>query len=397
MVKLRIAQRLICLAALGVCSAPVAADEPPKCLSVVAPDEVGIDADNLALIDTLVAESIAAGDMPGCVVCIGRHGRIGFVKAYGQRQIEPVEELMTTDTVFDLASLTKPIATATSIMLLIDRGKLDLEDPVVDYFPEFGVNGKDAITVRQLLLHQSGLLPDNHLRDYLDGPQLAWERICALELQNPVGAKFVYSDVNFIVLGRLVQHISGKPLDLFARSEIFHPLGMAATGFKPDESLRERTAPTEQRQGEWIKGEVHDPRAFALGGVAGHAGLFSTAEDLAVFAQMMLNRGEYDGIRIFSEGTADCMTRGYDVSGGVRGLGWDKRSGYSYNGGELRSESAFGHGGFTGTVLWIDPSHDLFFVFLSNRLHPDGKGSVNRLAGRIADVVHHADSENKQP
>ncbi|MCA9054332.1 MAG: beta-lactamase family protein [Planctomycetaceae bacterium] len=358
-----------------------------SCPQDTAPAKAGLRDLDIHGIDTLIADAMAAGEMPGCVVCIGRQGKIAFLKAYGLRQVEPFEEPMTTDTVFDLASLTKPIATGTAIILLVERGQLRLEDNAADYLPGFGVKGKEAITVRQLLIHQSGLLPDNALRDYLDGPERAIERICELELQNPVGEKFVYSDVNFIVLGELVRRISGKPLDEFTRDEVFAPLGMTATGFRPDEQLRRRAAPTEQREGEWMKGEVHDPRAFELGGVAGHAGLFSTAEDLAVYSQMMLNRGEYGGQRILKSETIERMTRGDQVSVGLRGLGWDKQSGYSYNGGERKSKAAFGHGGFTGTVLWIDPERDLFFIFLSNRLHPDGKGAVNRLAGMIADLA----------
>jgi uncharacterized protein YbbC (DUF1343 family) len=309
---------------------------------------------------------------------------------------------MTVDTVFDMASITKPVATATSIMILLEKGKIKLGQRVTDWIPEFGQNEKDNITIFDLLTHQSGLLPDNPLRDYEDGPEAALQRICQLTLQAPTGTRFIYSDVNYILLGEIVRRASGRPLDQFAREEIFLPLGMHDTMFRPDEARRERAAPTEQRDGRWMQGEVHDPRAWRLGGVAGHAGLFSTAEDLAIYAQMMLERGQYGNVRVLSPATVATMTRGYRILGGqrstqegvpfnppifLRGLGWDKRSGYSINRGELFTESAFGHGGFTGTVLWIDPGLDLFFIFLSNRVHPDGKGLVNPLAGRIATVV----------
>ena len=184
---------------------------------------------------------------------------------------------MTTDTVFDMASLTKPIATATSVMILVERGKLRLDDPVAKYLPDFAQQGKDKITIEQLLTHQGGLLPDNAVKDYLDGPEKAWRRIDALKLQYTPGTKFVYTDVGFLVLGELVHRVSGQPVDEFARDNIFRPLGMSETGYLPAEELRQRAAPTEQRDRKWIQGEVHDPRAFHLGGVAGHAGLFSTA------------------------------------------------------------------------------------------------------------------------
>ena len=346
-----------------------------------------MDAEHLAHIDELVAEGLAEKKMPGCVICIGRRGKIVMLKAYGNKQTEPSEVAMMTDTVFDMASITKPTATATSIMLLVERGKLRLGDKVSAIIPEFANHEKDGITIHDLLTHQSGLLPDNKLSDYDNGPDEALKRIYDLELQAPTGSKFIYSDVNYILLGEIIRRVSGQPVNEFAKNNIFQPLGMNETGYLPDEALRARTAPTEKRDDEWIQGEVHDPRAFKLGGVAGHAGLFSTAEDMALYAQMMLGGGEYNGKRVLSPHTVALMTRAHRVPGGLRGLGWDKRTGYSINRGELLSPSAFGHGGFTGTVLWIDPELDLFVIFLSNRLHPDGKGLVNPLAGRIGTVA----------
>jgi uncharacterized protein YbbC (DUF1343 family)/CubicO group peptidase (beta-lactamase class C family) len=294
---------------------------------------------------------------------------------------------MTTDTVFDMASITKPVATATSVMLLVERGQLELGDKVASIIPEFAVNEKDGVTIHDLLTHQSGLLPDNALSDYDDGPEAALRKICELKLQAPTGSKFIYSDVNYILLGEIIRRTSGQSVHEFSRDHIFKPLGMNETGYLPEESLRSRCAPTEERDGHWMQGEVHDPRAFKLGGVAGHAGLFSTAEDIAIYAQMMLGGGAYGGASVLAPCTVATMTRGYRVSSGLRGLGWDKRTGYSINRGELLSDSAFGHGGFTGTVLWIDPELELFVIFLSNRVHPDGKGLVNPLAGRIGTVA----------
>lgn len=356
-------------------------------LPMADPGSVGLDAQRLQRIDELVAAGLTDKKMPGCVVCVGRHGKIALLKAFGQKQLQPTELPMTTDTLFDMASITKPMATATSIMLLIERGQLRLSDKVSALIPEFAVNGKTDITIQELLIHQSGLLADNSIADYANGPETAMKRIFELKLLNPVGSKFVYSDVNFILLGEIVRRVSGKNVHEFSRDQIFQPLKMTATGYLPEEALRVRAAPTEQRDGKWMQGEVHDPRAFKLGGVAGHAGLFSTAEDVAVYAQMMLGRGEHGGVRVLSPETVERMTRGDPVSSGIRGLGWDKRTGFSTNRGELLSDSAFGHGGFTGTVLWIDPKLDLFFIFLSNRVHPNGKGSVNQLAGQIATAL----------
>jgi uncharacterized protein YbbC (DUF1343 family)/CubicO group peptidase (beta-lactamase class C family) len=366
------------------------------------PADAGMDAQHLGRIDEIVAQGLAEKRMPGCVVCIGRRGKIVLLKAYGNKQLKPTELPMTTDTVFDMASITKPVATATSIMLLVERGQLKLGDRVSAHIPEFAVEGKEPITIFDLLTHQSGLLPDNALADYEAGPEQALAKICALKLQAPTGTKLIYSDVNYFLLGELVRKISGKSVHEFSRDNIYRPLGMNATGYLPSDELKARAAPTEERDGHWMQGEVHDPRAFKLGGVAGHAGLFSTAEDLAIYAQMMIGGGEHNGVRVLAPRTVATMTRGYRIIGGsrstmegvpanppvfLRGLGWDKRSGYSINRGELLSESAFGHGGFTGTVLWIDPELELFVIFLSNRVHPDGKGLVNPLAGRIGTVA----------
>lgn len=359
--------------------------------------ELGFDAERLAEIDRLVAEGLADKKMPGCVVCVGRRGGIAWRKAYGNKQVEPEPLPMTLDTVFDLASLTKPIATATSVLLLAERGKIKLDEPVATYLPEFAAQAKDKITVRDLLVHQSGLIADNALADYEQGPEEALRRVMALKLVAPTGTKFIYSDVNFIVLGELVRRVSGADLDAFTRRELFEPLGMQETMFRPAAALRGRSAPTEKRGESWIQGEVHDPRAARLGGIAGHAGLFSTADDLALFATMLLSGGARGDVRVLAADTVARMGEPQKVSSGVRGLGWDKRTGFSSNRGEGMSDAAFGHGGFTGTVLWVDPQLDLFVIFLSNRLHPNGKGNVNALAGRIGGVAVAALAPRRQP
>jgi CubicO group peptidase (beta-lactamase class C family) len=294
---------------------------------------------------------------------------------------------MTIDTVFDLASLTKPLATATSIMILLEQKKLNLTDRVSRHWPDFAQNGKDALTLEQLLLHTSGLIADNPMTDYQDGRKKALRRIARLRPVTEPGKKFRYSDVNFIVLGELVERISGAALDVFAHQHIFAPLGMCETTFRPGKELAERAAPTEKRGERWLLGEVHDPRAYLLGGVAGHAGLFSTADDLAVFAQMILDGGSYKGKRMLKAETVRLMTKPRIVPGGQRALGWDVRTAFSSNRGEGFSPASFGHTGFTGTSIWIDPEKQTAVLFLSNRVHPDGKGQINRLRGRVASLV----------
>ncbi len=382
----------------------------PKPLATVAPSAVGMSPTHLTHIDQIVEAEIAKKQLPGAVVLVGRQGKIVWRRAYGNRALEPQPEPMTTDTIFDLASLTKVVATATSVMILVERGLVRLGDPVSRYIPEFGENGKKAITVEQLLIHRSGLIADNDIKDYEQGPERAMENIWQLAPLAAAGTKFIYSDVNFIVLAELVRRVGGKPVNEFAAENIFAPLGMVDTGYKPAANLKARIAPTEKRGGanaagasenaageeRWMRGEVHDPRAFLLGGVAGHAGLFSTADDLATYCQMILNGGEYQGRRILSPMTVARMTEGR-ISGGngsdglIRGLGWDLFTGFSANRGDLYPVGSFGHTGFTGTGLWLDPASETFVVFLSNRVHPklDPKqpADVGSLRGRVASVV----------
>jgi CubicO group peptidase (beta-lactamase class C family) len=356
-------------------------------LPLADPETVGMSSSMLSRIDLIVEDALTAKRMPGCVIVVGRQGKVAFRKAYGNRQVQPEPLPMTEDTVFDMASITKPVATASSIMLLIERGLVRLRDRVSEHLPEFAANGKRDITIEQLLIHQSGLISDNPLDDYGPDPQESMQRILAIDKHAEPGTSFIYSDVGYIVLGEIIRRVTGQNVHEFARQNIFLPLGMTETGFVPDSNLRARSAPTERREGDWIQGQVHDPRAYHLGGIAGHAGLFSTADDLSVYAQMMLERGTYQDVRVFSPLTVQKMTRRYPVSSGFRGLGWDMQSPYSSNKPDLFSDSAFGHGGFTGTVLWIDPELDLFFIFLSNRVHPDGKGNVNPLAARIGSIA----------
>ena len=358
------------------------------------PEQVGLDPSRLGEIDAAVARAIEEKQVPGAVVVVGRRGKIAYAKAFGRRAIEPAGEPMTRDTIFDLASLTKPVATATSAMILVERGRMKLADPVARYWPEFASRGKEAITVEQLLRHRSGLVADNPLGDFADGPAGAWERIADLGLVGGPGEKFTYSDVNYMVLGKLVERISGKPLDEFAREAIFGSLGMEAT-FRP--AISPRIAPTAREGGVILRGVVHDPRARALGGVAGHAGLFGTADDLAIFAQMLLDGGNGpDGRRILAPETVRAMIDpGPTPPGQARGLGWDLDTPYSSAPrGSIFGRGSFGHTGFTGTSLWVDPDSGTFVILLTNSLHPDGKG---RAIGPLRRAVATAAAAAIQP
>ncbi len=338
-----------------------------------------------------VERAIAAKEVPGAVVVVGRAEETLLEKAFGKRASEP-EEAATLDTVYDLASLTKPIATATSVMKLVERGAVELAAPVARHLPEFGVRGKEAITVEMLLLHTSGLVADNPLADYVGTHDEMWKRICELEPRSAPGTKFAYSDVGYIVLGELVERVDGRPLEKFAGEELFEPLGMLETTFRPGEELRERCAPTEKRAGQWMRGEVHDPRAFALGGVAGHAGLFSTATDVSRWCRMLIGGGELDGERVLATATVEAMLSARRLpGGGQRTLALDCDTDYSGARGAIFPRGAsFGHTGFTGTSLWLDPATLGYVVVLSNRVHPTGKGDTRELRRAVADATARA-------
>ncbi|MCA1635871.1 MAG: DUF1343 domain-containing protein [Acidobacteria bacterium] len=371
----------------------------------VAPAKVGMSAERLAYIDAAVAEAIAQKELPGAVVLAARRGGVVWRKAYGARSLMPRREEMTAETIFDVASLTKVVATATSAMILVERGRLRLSDPLSRYITELKGEGREKITVEQLLTHRSGYAPDFDLREPWSGHEEMLKRLSAEPLRSAPGSRFVYSDIGMIALGEVVRRVSGQPLDEFARRNIFEPLGMRDTGFRPRAELLPRVAPTESVRGmksylggtgeasaegeRMLRGEVHDPTSNRMGGVAGHAGLFSTADDLAVFCQMILGGGEYDGVRILSPLGVEEMTRPRQVTeeGGARGLGWDINTSFSANRGELFPVGSFGHTGFTGTSLWIDPATESFVVFLSNRVHPDGKGDVSALRARVATIT----------
>jgi len=374
-------------------------------------------------VSVLVDQALVEKKMPGAVVLVGHGGKIVFEKAYGERSLEPTVEAMTTETIFDMASLSKCLSTATAVMQLVEAGKVDVDAPVAKYLPEFGVNGKEAVTVRELLTHYSGLPPDVDLKD-------AWglvkadraegvRRAMTAALDTAPGTKFVYSDINFITLGVLVERVSGEPLEVYAQKHIFGPLGMGHTEYLPGAGLRAEIAPTQYDDqltakenpdfGVMLRGVVHDPTTRRMGGVAGHAGVFSTAGDVSIFAQALLDRlagraSEFplsreslvamtmpeqpktamDGATVF---TADGKpTKGV----AVRGFGWDINTAYSRPRGEVFPIGSFGHTGFTGTSLWMDPASDTYVVLLTNAVHPSGHGAVSVLRGAVATAVARA-------
>jgi uncharacterized protein YbbC (DUF1343 family)/CubicO group peptidase (beta-lactamase class C family) len=375
-------------------------------LAPAQPESVSLSTTSLSQMDKLIADEISNKRLPGAVVLVARKGHIAWRKSYGQRALEPKRESMTPDTIFDLASLTKVVATATSIMILVERGKLRLSDPVWLHLPELKGEGRDRITIEHLLTHVSGYAPDFDLTERWTGYDEAIKRLVKEPLRNPPGSRFTYSDIGYITLGEVVARASGMSLDRFAEKNIFEPLRMNDTGFRPASALQTRIAPTEKRRGQmsylgdtaanagaegdtWLRGEVHDPTSYRMKGVAGHAGLFSTAGDLAIYCQMILNGGSYGGVRILAPLTVAEMTRPRIVSnsGATRGLGWDINTTFSINRGDLFPLGSFGHTGFTGTSMWLDPASDMFVVFLSNRVHPDGKGDVGPLRGKVASIV----------
>jgi CubicO group peptidase (beta-lactamase class C family) len=344
--------------------------------------------EKLSAIDSAIEEAIAEHRMPGAVVWIEHQGGV-YHRSYGERALDPVPEPMTEDTIFDAASLTKVVATTPAIMLLVERGQLDVDAPVQKYIEEFRQNGKDRIAVRHLLTHTSGLRAGLSPRP--EGAASAIAMACKEKVTNAPGSMFIYSDINFILLGEIVDRVSGRPLEKFVADEIYRPLKMKDTRFLPLSWTMPRVAPTERDGTNMLRGVVHDPTARAMGGVAGHAGLFTTAADLARFARMMLNGGELDGVRIFRPATVAAMTavQSPAVVKAKRGFGWDIDSGYNRRG-EVFSMGSYGHTGFTGTALWIDPYSETFWILLSNRVHPDGKGNILALQRTLSTLAAEA-------
>ena len=371
---------ILILLAQGISAAGAPPDKKKK-----KPAQPTKETANFSPVDVLVQEQINDQAITGAVLVVGHGGKIVHQKAFGLRATSPRPEAMTLDTIFDLASLTKVVATTPSVMRLVQYGQVRLDEPVAHYIPDFGMNGKDAITVRQLLTHYSGLRPDIDLNPYWVGRDTAFRLAHEEKLQAPQGSIFIYSDTNFIVLGELVQRLSGMPLDQYAAVHIFQALGMKHTRFLPPQEWKSKIAETfapDRKQ--ILRGVVHDPRADRMGGVAGHAGVFSTAGDLALYAQALISRKQIlDGDIIEKMTTPQQPPNATEV----RGLGWDIDSSFSSNRGSLLPVGSFGHTGFTGTSMWIDPYTNTYVILLTNSVLPRQGPAIISLRSRVATAV----------
>ena len=359
----------------------MAGDDGDK-LPTAAPVSVGMSAERLVAIDRVVARGISAGGYPGAAIVVGRKGAAVWSKGFGALSwSKSSPDVDPNTTIYDLASLTKVVGLTTAAMVLFDEGKLSLDARVVDYLPEFTGGGREEITIHQLLTHRSGLPAGRDLWKVARSPAQARQMVLETSLACKPGRCFIYSDLGADVLGFVIERVSGQPLDVFLEDRVFGPLGMTDTYFRPPDSLHKRIAPTEVTppRGYPIRGEVHDENAYVLGGVAGHAGLFSTAGDLSVFAQMMLNGGHFNGVRVVSDSAVQRFTA---RAAGARALGWEMAEGGTASG-EYLSDRAYGHTGFTGTSMWIDPEREMFVILLTNRVHA---ARAKRPATVIADV-----------
>lgn len=347
------------------------------------PAAVGMSAVRLQRIEKVVGRAVRAGGFPGGSVVIGRRGASVFEHGFGHLSWSDKTPVVASRSIYDLASLTKVVATTTAIMILYDEGKVRLDDPVAKFIHGFGGGAKDDITVQHLLEHRSGLPAGRELWRIALTPEDARQAIIDSPLECNPGRCLIYSDLGPDLLGFIVEAASGQTFDAFLQQRLFDRLGMQDTYFRPHWTLRDRIAPTELTppRGYPLRGEVHDENAFAMGGVAGHAGLFSTATDLAVFAQMMLNGGEINGVRVVADSTVALFTQN-TASRGTRALGWDTCD-QEGSCGKYFSDRAYGHTGFTGTSLWIDPERDLFVILLTNRVHA---ARVRRPSKVIADI-----------
>ena len=355
------------------------------------PEAVGMDARLPATLDSVVRAAIADGAAPGAAVAVARYGRLVHLKGYGRIDWAPDARPVDEETIYDLASLTKVIGTTTAAMMLEEEGRLDLDRRVAEYLPEFSDPAKAPITVRMLLTHRGGLEAFARLFTEYRGREQYLEQINRRPLAAQPGTTTIYSDWDLILLQAIIERITAQPLDVFLNETLFRPLGMEHTVFLPHSALRPWIAPTERdaTRGGLIWGEVHDPNAWAIGGVAGHAGLFSTASDLAVFAQMMLNEGEYAGRRYLQPATIARWTAP-QVAGSSRALGWDTPSGQSSSG-RFFGPRSFGHTGYTGTSIWLDPEKGLFVVLLTNRVNPTAENQKHApLRRAVADAVQAA-------
>jgi CubicO group peptidase (beta-lactamase class C family) len=371
-----------------------------KQLPTAGADDLGMSKEKLSQIRGIIEEAIASKELPGAVVLVARKGKIVLREAFGDRQWVPDRKPMKADLIFDMASVTKPVATATSILMLVEQGRISLWDRVKMHVPEFapyaddwGDAGEDA-RIWHLLTHTSGLPPYTNAEEAakkLGNPcstETLVKFIARLKKTNPPGAEFHYSCLGYITLAHVVRKITGQTIAEFAAEKIFKPLGMGHTFYKPEAKVLDLCVPTLVVGGKPLIGIVHDPLARLQGGISGNAGLFSTADDLAVFAQMILGKGEYKGTRLLSPLTVERMTSIYPKAPTAgRGLGWDLSSVYAGNGGDLFGPRSFGHSGYTGTSIWIDPETETVVILLANSIHPDDKGQILALRSRVANVV----------
>ena len=369
-------------------------------LTNVKPEKVGMSSAHLALLDDILNKAVKNKEFPGADILVSRRGKVVFRKIYGYSQWIPELRPMKKSMIFDLASITKPVATATSIMILVERGEIRLWDKVKDYIPEFSTHvdeeGKEYEDARlwHLLTHTSGLPPycdAQEVEDKYGTPcpvNILVDHIGQLEKTNAPGTEFHYSCLGFISLANIVEIVSGKSIAEFAKENIFDPLGMTHTFYVPPEEFYSLCVPTEVVDGVPLIGIVHDPLARLQGGISGNAGLFSTVDDLAVFAQMLLNGGQIGTTRILSPLTVERMISIFpEIKFAGRGLGWDLNSSYSTNGGDIFGEFSFGHTGYTGTSIWIDPETQTIVILLTNRVHPDDSGAIVSIRSRVANVV----------
>ena len=378
-------------------AAPIISPPAPSRLEVLPalaaapPASAGFDSRLGASLDSVMAVALSEGAAPGATLAVGRHGRLVHLKAYGRLSRDSSSAPVNIHTMFDMASLTKVVATTTAAMILEEEGLLDIEQPVAKYLPEFDAPDKAGITVRHLLVHRGGLEAFAALyRDYRGRDQYL-QQINARPVRSAPGTETVYSDWDMILLQLVIERITGQTLDQLLASRVFGPLGMTSTMFNPDSSIRGRTAPTEvdSFRGGLVWGAVHDENAWAMGGVSGHAGLFSTAPDAAIFAQMLLNGGEYNGVKILKPQTIARWTtrQGKESS---RALGWDTPSDQSSSG-RFFSARSFGHTGFTGTSMWVDPEKSLFVILLTNRVNATRQNNRHvPLRRDVADAVQQA-------
>jgi len=365
-------------------------------LRVAQPEEVGFRRGGMDTVDEVLDRFLAEKAFPGGVLAVGKDGALVHLRGFGRQSYAPDARAVTPSTIYDLASLTKVVATTTMAMILVDEERLDIHKPVADFLPGFRGPGKDAVTVWHLLTHSSGIDWWAPLYKELSGQQAYVERIQAMDLVYEPGTKTLYSDLGLILLGEILERVAGEPLEAFVKRRVFEPLGMQDTLFKPGPDRTSRIAPTERDEwrGRVVHGEVHDENAFALGGVAPHAGLFGIAPDLARFAQMLLNGGVFEQQRIVSRPTLELFTRRAGVPDSSRALGWDTPSPPS-SAGTLFSADSFGHTGFTGTSLWIDPELRLFIILLTNRVHPTRENNtIRQVRPAVADAVVRALGED---